>query len=425
MLHVEDRMRYMNTCDIKTDIVILGAGIGGYEAFRTLARKLKRAGINKKITLIDKNNYFTFVPMLHEVATGSILPSHAAIPLREIMYKTPHNFVNASVVKIDPKKKTVETTQGTVFYDYCITALGSETNFFNTPGTKEFCHHVRTLPAALELRQDFVEKLEFCETNDDFYVTVVGGGYTGVEVAGQFCDLAHNEIKKLYPEKKLYIQIVQAGETLLPWSPKKIQQLAKKRLQKEGVQVFFNARAKEVTEKNVLLSNGNKLKSDVTIWTAGFKNIGICFMNKEYCVQDRILVNQFLQHPKYHSLYAIGDIAMAYNVNEEQPIPQLGEAAHRQGQYVAEHLVHVLKNKTLKKPFHFKAHGSLMPIGDWYGIAKLGPFIFSGKLAWWIRRTAYVAFMPGFIRKVRIVFDWTLHGFGFRNTASIRVKTKN
>jgi len=411
------------TCTTKTDIVILGAGIGGYEAFRCLSKKIKRAGLDTKITLIDKNNYFTFVPMLHEVATGSILPDHAAIPLREIVHNTPHDFINASVTKINPKKKQILTDSGTMYYTYCIVALGSETNFFNTPGTKEFAHHVRSLPAALDLQNDVIEKLEDCDSSKrDFYITIVGGGYTGVEVAGQFCDLAHNEYKKLYKDKTIHVQLVQASSTLLPASHKKIQRIAEQRLRKQKVQLIFNARASKITDSTVELADGNILQSDITVWTAGFKNIGTCVLDKNDREKDRILVNQFLQNQNYKSLYAIGDIALSYNVNEEDPIPQLGEVAHQQGKYVSKHIMAQLKNKTYLKPFHFTSHGSLMPIGDWFGIAQIGPFIFSGRFAWWIRRTVYVMFMPGFIRKLRIIIDWTLHGFGFRNTSSIQKK---
>lgn len=409
----------MKTCDLKTDIVILGAGVGGYEAFRTLARHLKLHRLKKTITLIDRNNYFTFTPMLHEVASGSILPTHAAVAIRELIYKTPHQFLKATVKKIDPKKKLVETSCGKVYYDYCIVALGSETNFFNTPGAGTYTHDVRTLSAALQLQKDFARKLDELDQDNEFYITVVGGGFTGVEVAGQFSDLVNEEIKKLYPGKTIHIQIVHAGDTLVPQVSPAIQKKAEAKLKKEKVMIYFDCRAKEVTKNSVILDNGNTLVSDLTIWTAGFKNIGPHYLDEEFCEKDRIPVNQFLQHQKFHSLYAVGDNALFYNVNEDQPAPQLGEVAHRAGRYAARHIVSVLLNKPLHKPFHFKSHGILMPIGDWYGIAQVGPIVFSGWFAWWIRRTVYLLYMPGFIRKIRIVFDWTMHSFSFRNIINI------
>ncbi len=409
----------MKTCDIKTDVVILGAGVGGYEAFRALARHLKLHKLKKNVTLIDRNNYFTFTPMLHEVAAGSILPTHAAVAIRELMYKTPYQFLKATVKKIDPKKKIVETSCGKVYYDYCITALGSVTNFFNTPGAETYAHDVRTLASALQLQRDFARKLDELDDDNEFYITVVGGGFTGVEVAGQFSDLVNEEIKKLYPNKTIHIQIVHAGNTLMQQASEGIQKRAEAKLKKERVTIYFNCRAKEVTKNSVILDNGNTLVSDLTIWTTGFKNIGPKYLDEAYCDNGRIPVNQFLQHQTFHSLYAVGDNALFYNVNDGQAVPQLGEVAHRAGRYAAKHIVSVMRDKPLHHPFHFKSHGTLMPIGDWYGIGQVGSFVFSGWLAWWMRRTVYLLYMPGFIRKVRVVFDWTMHSFSFRNIINI------
>lgn len=412
----------MKPFNFKTDIVILGAGLGGYEAFRTLARHIKRLGLDKKITIVDKNNYFTFVPMLHEVASGSILPTHAAVPLKELTYKTAHQFVRAEITHVDPKKKKIETNEGIIFYDFCIVAMGSTTNFFNTPGADTFAFHVRDLNAALDLQNEFIKKMDKCDEDNKFYVTIVGGGFTGVEVAGQFCDLAEGELKRLYPNKKVYIQLIQGMQSLLPQSPKKMQMIAENRLRKKGVDIFFESYAQEVTEHSVVLSNGNTLTSDMTIWTAGFKNIAPKFFDEDICSQGRIPVNQFLQHQSHHSLYAVGDVALFYNMGEEKPIPQLGEAAYAGGKYAARHIISVMRDETLLRPFKFKTKGTLMPIGDWFGIAHIGPFIFSGRLAWWIRRTLYLWYMPGIRRKLSIVFDWTIHSFGSRNIIDIQNK---
>lgn len=413
----------MKPFNFKTDIVILGAGLAGYQAFRTLARKLKHLNIDKKITIVDKNNYFTFVPMLHEVASGSILPTHAAVPLKELTYKTPHQFVRAEVIHVDPKKKKVETNEGTIFYDFCIVAMGSTTNFFNTPGADTFAYHVRDLNAALDLQNDFIRKMDECDEDNKFYVTIVGGGFTGVEVAGQFCDLVEGELKRLYPYKKIHVQLIQGTQSLMPQSPKKMQKIAEDRLRKKGVSIFFEAYAQEVTKNSISLSNGNTLTSDITIWTAGFKNIAPTFLDQTFCSQGRIPVNQFLQHQSFHSLYAIGDVALFYNLGAEKPIPQLGEAAYAAGKYAARHIISVLQNKALVRPFTFTSKGTLMPVGDWFGIAHLGgPFTFSGRIAWWIRRTLYLWYMPGIRRKLSIVFDWTIHSFGSRNIIDIKNK---
>ena len=166
---------------LHADILILGAGIGGYEVYRTLNKLLRRRQLNQIITIVDRDNYFTFAPLLHEVASGSVEPSHCAIPLREIVYKTPHQFIKAEALKIDPKKKIVATSEGNVSYDYCVVGLGSGVNFFGVPGAAQYSHTIRTLAGAARLHETIIEKLE--DTRNITAITVVGGGLSGVEVA--------------------------------------------------------------------------------------------------------------------------------------------------------------------------------------------------------------------------------------------------
>lgn len=395
----------------KTNLLILGAGIGGYETFRSLAKLLKRYCLPQKILLLDQHNYFTFTPMHHEVATGSIEPVHCTLPLREIVAATPHTFLKASVKKIHPKEKTVETSEGTISYDFCVVALGSEVNAYGAPGAQEYAHHVRTLSAAMALHREIINRLE--EKKDTLSLTIVGGGPTGVEMAGQLADFACGDVKKLYPGKRIWITLLEGNEDVLSRLPERARRLAKKELEKNGVEIHLSCKVKAAHPDGVVVDNGKKIPSDIIIWTAGFHNIALDILESEYCEQGRIPVTEHMNHTKAETLYAVGDIALAHNPGSKTPHPQLGEAAHRQGEYVARHIAASLRKKRLPK-FVFRSLGTLMPIGDWYGIAIIGPFIFGGRFAWWLRRTVYVLFMPGIIRKLRIVIDWTLHTFGTR-----------
>ncbi len=395
----------------KTDIVILGAGIGGYEAFRTLNRILKRRGIGAHITIIDQNNYFTFVPLLHEVATGSVEPTHASIPLRELVYGTPHNFIKAKIEKLDRSKREVHTSAGIVSYTYCVIALGSTTNFYGVPGAEKYAYHVRNLEDALVLKHSLVSKLETC-VSDEFVITIVGGGFVGVEIAGQYGTLKKGDIQKLYPEKKLRIQIIEPNASILSTLGEKVQSHVKKRLESMGIEFIFNSSASEVTADTVVLSTGEKIQSDITIWAAGFANMGTEFVETEACERGRIKVEKNLRMVDDTHCYAIGDIAHVQIAGSSRPLPQLAEVAHRQGRYVGRHIADMLSEKKTK-PFVFKSKGQLMPVGDWYGVAIMGTITFYGWFAWWIRRTVYVMYMPGILRKLRIVFDWTVHSLGF------------
>jgi NADH dehydrogenase len=327
--------------------------------------------------------------------------------------------VKACVEHIDPENKIVNTSEGVIAYEYAVIALGSITNYFNTPGAEKFSHNVRSLKSALKLKYDLLEQLDNTHTTD-LHITIVGGGYTGVEVAGQLYDLALREVSKLYPRKKMQISLVHAGDSILTYMPKKVQAKVATRLEKKGVKILLNARVAEVEKKSVTLAEGEKLKSDLTIWTAGFENIGPCYLDKKYCCQkSKIQVTGELTIPGFSHTYALGDNAEILDPDTHIAYPQLAEAAHLEGRYLAHHLVKQINGKKTTR-FIFKSKGTLMPVGDWYGVAQIGPFILFGKLAWWIRRTVYVMFMPGILRKLRIIADWTFHSFGFRHLINLK-----
>lgn len=393
-----------------TNILILGGGIGGYEAYRSLAKNLRRAGLKQTITVIDQNNFFTFTPMLHEVASGVVEPSHCAIPLRSLI-NSPHQFVRAFVQNLNPEKKEVTTSAGIFTYDYVIVALGSAVNYYQTPGANEYSYNVRTLVAAMDLQKAIINLLE--GPKNDLYCVVVGGSYTGVEMIGQLTHFAQSDIKRLYPEKKLHLTVVQAASALVPVLPAKAQHYIYSNLEKKGVAIFLNSRVTHVDQKSITLANGQELVSDLTIWAAGFANTGACYLSTEFCVQGRIPVNEFLQHQKFSTLYAAGDIMLATD-DAGLPYPQLGEAAHKEGEYIAKHLTTILRGHTPPKPFHFQSAGTILPLGNWQAIAQIGPVFISGPFAWWLRRTAYILFIPGFVRKLKIILDWTLHRFTHR-----------
>jgi NADH:ubiquinone reductase (H+-translocating) len=401
----------------KTDIVILGAGIAGYEAFYAIKRHLFMHRIKKKITLIDKNNYFTFTPMLHEVASGSVQSTHCAIPARECTYDTPHEFWQAKVKKVIPEKKLVKTSEGEIQYKYCVIALGSKTNYFGVKGARKHSFNVRSLVAASKLHQRFIELLED-KSKPVIDMAIVGGGATGVELAGQFDHLDDHDLKALYPEQEFNVKIVQAGDRILKFNHPKTQKAVIKKLKKDGVEVLLNSQVSEVTKNSVKTKDGRKIHSDITVWTAGFTNEGATYIDEKYCDRGLIKINENLQIPEHPEIFAIGDLALCINPDDETLYPKLGEIAHAQGAHLGGQFCRIFKKKPLK-PFKHKLKGALIPIGDWWAAANLGKVHFSGRIAWWIRRTVYLAFIPGFLRKLRIVIDWTIHSLGFRHIVNI------
>lgn len=404
-----------------TDIVILGAGIAGYEAYRTLVRLFKKHTISKTITIIDQNNYFTFTPLLHEVAAGAVLPSHASFAIREIVAKTPHQFICGTVQHIDTQKKIVTTTNGTIVFDMCIVALGSISNLYGVPGAKEHTFQVRTLSEAITLNQAIICKLEDTERTS-LTINVIGGGYTGVEIASELAQLNKEEIHDLYPHISVTINILQSGDTLVPYLPAKARNKITDRLQFLGVRILTNTPVCKITSAYVYTSETEKLPNDITVWVTGFTTNAPLYFDNTYIERDRVRVTNTLQLADTPDTYVIGDMAYIRDPDNDDIIyPQLGEAAHHAGMYVAKHITNRLRNKTTPH-FHFKSKGQLMPVGEWYGIGIFGPFVFSGKFMWWLRRTVYVLFMPGCIRKLRIIADWTFISKGRRHLTRIHKK---
>lgn len=394
-----------------TDILILGGGIGGYETFRTLNRLLRRHSLPQRITLVDQNNYFSFVPMHHEVASGSIEPVHCTIPLREFTHGTAHQFIKAKVKKINPIKKQVLTSEGMISYQFCVVSLGSSVNYCGIPGAAEYTRTVRHLKDAIRLQETIIKELE--EPKKEFEMIIIGGGPTGVELAGQMSYFAGRDVKKLYPEKTVRISLAHGDDNILCGLSKKIRSAAEQRLLYYGVKIHSNRIVRQVREHTVEFTDGTELRGDVIIWATGFKAHADEFLPASYCERGRIPVSGHLNHKDEPTLYAIGDIALAFNPNAERPYPQLGEVAHAEGKYVAKHIIATLRRK--KNPrFIFKSSGMLMPVGDWFGIGEIGPVVFTGLFAWWLRRLVYIFFMPRFGRKLRIFIDWTLHRLSTR-----------
>lgn len=404
-----------------TNILILGAGIGGYETFRSLSYRLRRARLNKKITIVDQHNYFTFVPLLHEVAVGAVEPSHCAISLQELVMNTPHRFIKARIKKIDPEKKQVtldcsDTGDATISYDVCVAALGSTVNYFDIPGAPEQTYHIRSLDNALAFRNALINR--FDSPDQHITISIIGGGASGVEVAGQIAELARHDLKRLYPHKDTAIKLIERGEELASFLPPRARALIKKRLQRLGVDIVLKVGVKKVAGGSLILTNGGTIESDLTLWTAGLSSNSHTILGERFCRRGRIPVTNRLQHPDFESLYAIGDNAECFDEWCQVVVPQLGEAAHREGEYVAKHIVARLKSKKIQ-PFHFKSKGTLMPIGDRYGLIIKDNFVLAGFWAWAIRRLVYVWFMPGVVRKLKIISDWILRLFGFADIISI------
>ena len=407
-------------------IVIIGGGFGGVETFRRLHRFIHKRRAD--VTLVDKNNYFLFTPMLHEVATGSISRTHLTQPLRQMIHCCQERFVRATVKKIDRTRRAVVTDNGELPYDYCVVAAGSRSYEFGVPGVSAHAYPLKTLQDCSRIRNRVVHcfeeagkcsvKTRRCEL---LHFIIVGGGPTGVEMAGQLGQLIEREMRALYPQvnfRETMVTIVESGEKVLSRHSDYFGIHAMRKLKQLGVQTVTNTRVVKVEENRVMLKSGHHLSGCTVIWTSGVRsNADQIFRKDELDESMRVKVKEFLHMVDDKRVYAVGDCA---NIADPSLgfVPQTAQAATQAAITVAANLKRAVLGKPLK-PYRYFSKGDLVPIGDWFAVAQLGPVRFKGRIAWWVRRTVFLATMYSWSDRLRIVLDWTLNIFTYRDTSEL------
>jgi NADH dehydrogenase len=302
-------------------------------------------------------------------------------------------------------------------YDHLVLALGSVTNFFNLPGFAELALAMKALPDAIQLRARIIRSLE--EANSDCSLgdrqalltfVVAGGGFAGVETVAALNDFVR-EALPFYPnlrEQMLRVMLVHPGAVILPELGESLGRYAQQALAKRGVEIRLNTRVTSMTEDEVRLKDGPSIPSSTLIWTAG--TMPNPLLASLPCPKEsgRVLVNEFLQIPDWPEVWAVGDCAFVPDVSQPgKSHPPTAQHAIREGRVAAQNIALALTGRP-PKPFSFKTIGLLASIGRRTGVARIFGFNFSGFFAWWLWRTIYLSKLPGFDKKVRVAFDWTL-----------------
>jgi NADH:ubiquinone reductase (H+-translocating) len=404
----------------KRRIVILGGGFGGVYAVMHLEKLLAR-GSAVEISLISRDNFFLFTPMLHEVAASDLEITNIVNPLRKLLRKV--EVLVGDVNEIDLPNKQVLISRGyrnhpqQLSYDHLVIALGSITNFYDIPGLADLAVPMKSLRDAVQLRAQVIRHLEEANSETDadnrqsfLTFVVAGGGFAGVETVASLNDFVRDALP-FYPnlsEDMLRVVLVHSGPVILPELGEGLGQHAQKVLARRGVEIRFNTRVKSVTESKVFLTNGIQISSRTLVWTAG--TVPSPLISSLPCARERgrIIVNQFLRVPNWPSVWAVGDCALVPDVRSPgQFHPPTAQHAMREGKVVAQNIAGALSGRP-PKSFSFKTIGLLASIGRRAGVARIFGFNFSGFLAWWMWRTIYLSKLPGFDKKVRVAFDWTL-----------------
>jgi NADH dehydrogenase len=389
---------------MRPKVVILGAGFGGLTAARAL-------DAIADVTLVDRHNFQTFLPLLYQVSTAGLAADHVAYPIRGALRKTKVKFRMGSPISVDHKNKSVKLDSSEVLdFDYLIVALGSATNDFGIKGVSEYSLGMKSVGEALNIRSEIMRRFEdLCRFEDDtkFSIAVVGGGPTGVEMAGAIAELKRGPLNSdnAQAAKNISVYLIEAGPRLLPSLSEKLSIRTKKDLEKLGVTVLTQAAVAEVKPRQILFSDGTSIPAEVTIWAAGVK--GEPAMKALALPQDgiRIAVDKSLQVSNYPYVFAIGDIAGATG-KDGKYLPMVAPVAMQQARFVAKQIARIVKNEPLKE-FSYIDKGSMATIGRHKAVVEVKGLRLTGTIAWYAWLWLHLFYLLGGRNKIGTMADWT------------------
>ena len=402
----------------KTRIVILGGGFAGLTAAMELEKALGRDS-SVEITVVNRENFFLFTPMLHEVAASDLDLTTIVNPARKMLRHA--RFFAGEVDGIDIEQKTLVVSHGfdqhqhTLEFDMLVVGLGCVTNLYGIPGLQEYALTMKSLGDAMRLRNHLIAHLEeadseCCQVKEPLTTFVVaGGGFAGVETVAGINDFVRNALGS-YPnlrEEMVRIVLVHSGSAILPELKGELGSYAERKLKARKVEIHLDTKVQSFDGKTVCLNDGTTIETNTLVWTAGASPNPL--LDTIPCKKERgrLLVNEFLELQGRSDIWALGDCAAVPDLHKGGFHPPTAQHALRQAKVVAHNVVASLRC-TRKKQFTFMTIGQLASIGRRTGLANIFGFNFSGFIAWWLWRTIYLSKLPRFEKKLRVAFDWTL-----------------
>ncbi|MCB9798871.1 NAD(P)/FAD-dependent oxidoreductase [Candidatus Nomurabacteria bacterium] len=410
----------------KKRIVILGAGFGGIYTFKYLHKKFHNDS-RVELVLINRENYFLFTPLLHEVATGSVSPEHIIHPIRVSLGCCLSEFHEANILSVKTKTKTVNTSVGDIAYDYLVVALGAKTNYFGMPELKENTLALKTLEDAFSIKNQIIETLEKANQSDDklereklLRYVVIGGGPAGVELATEISDFIYGTFRHYFSKSlidQVDIQLLQAIDVILPGFSPFIQNEAEKVLKKEKVALKKNCMVSSVQGGVIEIKEADPIEAGTVIWTAGVAANTLPFDIDIELSKGRIPVENDFQVKGLEDVFALGDIADFQQ--DGASLPPLAQVAVVQAKTLAYNISAQIEGKP-KKGFHFQSKGSLVSLGKFRAAGVIGPLKLRGPLMWWLWRTVYVTKLLTWKQRFRVVLDWTIGLFTRRDISKFQ-----
>jgi len=430
----------------KKRILVLGGGFAGVDCTRKLESYF-HSDYDIEITLVSDDNFLLFTPMLPQIVAGTVAPRHIVMSLRALCKKA---RIYESVVRdIDPVQQHV-TLEGTpekigvrIHYDYLVIALGSETNFFGLKNVEKHSFTMKTLADAISLRNRLIDMLEQAENEKNPKIkerlltfVIVGGGFAGVETAGEINDFLHDAVSYYHNTKKedIHVILVEATSTILQGFNKRLTEYAHNKLEKNGIKIILENAVTSFDGKIVILNklpkpsvgidSKNIINSHTLVWTAGVTPVEIIQNSIFKIKKGKIIVNEFLEIPNYSGVFAIGDCSQ-FDDEVNNKFPPTAQLAEAHAKLVAYNIKQTIENKE-KKKFEYSWKGQSAIIGKHYGIAEVMGMKITGFWAWILWRNYYLTKMPNIEKRIRVWLDWNIDLFsridisryGFKRDAS-------
>ena len=412
-----------------TRVVIVGAGLGGLE----LAMRLRKSGF--QVVIVDKNNYNQFPPLIYQVASAGLEPSSISFPLRRIFQGYKQYFCRMAEVKdIDVKEKAIHTSVGTIHYNYLVLAMGGTTNFFGNEDIERHALPMKTVEDAMAPRNHILLALERAETEEDaekrqkyMNFVIVGGGPSGVEIAGALAEMKKDIVPKDYPDlaDRMHIYLLNSGNRLLKAMDPASSATAERDLKQMGVHVRNGWRVTDYKDNVVSVGNGETIESTTVIWVSGIKANSIGGVPQESVGHaGRLLTDRFNRVKGMDDVFAIGDQSLVEG-DPDWPLghPQLAQVALQQADNVACNIMRKEEGKELK-PFTYKDLGTMATIGRKHAVAEIGKAKFGGLFAWLLWLVVHLRSILGVKNKFIVLLNWIWNYFNYKQSLRLVLRPK-
>lgn len=411
-------------------VVVVGGGLGGLKLVSSLR------DTDFQVVLVDKNNYNQFPPLIYQVASAGLEPSNISFPFRRLFQGWKNFFFRmAEVQHIDTEEKAIKTSIGTIHYDDLVLAAGATTNFFGNKNIEASALPMKSVSESMRLRNTILQNLERAETEDNearkqalMNIAIVGGGPSGVEIAGVLAEMKQTILPRDYPDLDtscMHIYLINATPRLLGAMSERSSREAEKALKELGVEVMTNCMVTDYVDKELVLKDGQRISAETVIWVSGIKANNIDGIPAESIGHaGRILVDRFNRVKGLKDVYAIGDQCIVEG-DEAYPYghPQLAQVAIQQARTLAKNLIRQEKGET-EQPFSYHNLGTMATIGRKKAVVEIGKLKFGGFFAWLLWLIVHLRSILGVKNKTIVFLNWMWSYMNYKQSLRLILKAK-